>query len=153
MSGTDVDCLDGKTQVTRLVRARIAAHIVDLSGTEPDECAIYSLSDPRDLRSVRYIGQTGSLRRRYMQHVNTARLWLPDELPWWVKRPGMRPLYHWIRELYRDECRLPVMGVIAWTQASGALVEERKHICEHLRQRSALLNRESEAFEKQLLLI
>jgi hypothetical protein len=88
-----------------------------------------------------------------LQHVTAARLWLPDELPWWIKRPEMRPLYQWIRELYRDGARLPVMVVVAWSQASDALAEERKYICEHLNHRSLLLNRESETFKNQPHLI
>jgi hypothetical protein len=142
-----------EAQLIRALRSRSASHIVDLSDTDPDECAIYTLSDPRDIRVVRYVGQTRSPRRRFLQHLATARLWLPDELPWWVKRPDMRGLYQWIRELYLDEQRLPVMAVVAWTQASVALVQERALICEHLRRQSPLLNRESETFRQQSLLI
>lgn len=142
-----------KAELAAALRSRISSHLVDLSGTEPDECAIYTLSDPRDLRAVRYVGQTRSPRRRYSQHVYTARLWLPDSLPWWIKRPELRPLYDWIRQLHRDEGRLPVMGVIAWSRAAEALAEERKYICQHLAQNSELLNREAEAGKQQLLLI
>ena len=42
----------------------------------------------RDVRQVRYVGQTRDPRRRFSQHLNVARLWLPDELPWWVARSG-----------------------------------------------------------------
>ena len=142
-----------KTQLTRLIRRRIASHLVDLSGLEPDECAIYTLSDPRDIHDVRYVGQTSDPRRRFLQHLNAARLWLPDELPWWIKRAELRPLYEWIRQLYRDECRLPVMAVMAWAPVTQALAEERRYICAHLSHRSALLNRESETFNKQPILL
>jgi hypothetical protein len=98
---------------------------------------------------VRYVGQTSCPRRRFLQHLTAAKLWLPDELPWWIKRPEMRSLYQWIRELYVEECRLPVMVVAVWTQAAEALAEERNLICEHLRHRSPLLNRESETFKNQ----
>jgi hypothetical protein len=138
-----------KIQLVRLIRSRCASHIVDLSGTEPDDAAIYTLSDPREIRVVRYVGQTGSPRRRLLQHLAAAKLWLPDELPWWIKRPELRFLYRWIRELYLDECRLPVMIVTAWAQASDALAQERSLICEHLRLQSPLLNRESETFRRQ----
>lgn len=136
-----------KIQLTRLVRVRSASHIVDLSGTEPDEAAIYTLSDPRDLHTVRYVGQTVCPRRRFLQHVTAAKLWLPDDLPWWIKRPDMRALYQWIRELYHDERRLPMMIVAAWARNAEALAQERDLICEHLRCRSPLLNRESETFK------
>ena len=142
-----------KIQLVRLIRSRCASHIVDLSGSEPDDAAIYTLSDPREIRVVRYVGQTGCPRRRFLQHLTAAKLWLPDELPWWIKRPDMKSLYQWIRELYLDERRLPVMVVTAWAQASEALAQERDLICEHLRRQSPLLNRESETFSRQLHLI
>lgn len=148
-----MDRREPKIQLTRLVWARSAAHIVDLSGTEPDEAAIYTLSDPRDLRAVRYVGQTGCPRRRFLQHVTAAKLWLPDELPWWIKRPDLRALYQWIRELYLDERRLPVMFVTVWARKADALAVERELICEHLRRRSPLLNRESETFKSRPHLI
>ena len=93
---------------------------------------------------MRYVGQTRAPRSRYLQHVGAAKLWLPDELPWWIKSPRQRPLYHWIRDLYRDESRLPVMVVVGWTQARHALAEEREHIENCLRQGLPLLNREAE---------
>jgi hypothetical protein len=120
---------------------------------DTSEAAIYTLSDPRDLRLVRYVGQTRSPRRRFMQHVNTARLWLPEQRPWWVKSPKMRPLYEWIRELYLDERRLPVMTVLAWTEARHARLEERNRICEYLGHQLPLLNRESETIGNQALLL
>lgn len=132
-----------KGEYTRLVRQRCASHILDRSRADQNESAIYTLSDPRDLQLVRYVGQTRAPRTRYLQHVGAARLWLPDELPWWIKVPQQRPLYHWIRDLYRDENRLPVMVVVAWTEAHHALVEERNHIDACLQQGLPLLNREA----------
>lgn len=148
-----MDRCEPKIQLTRLVRIRCASHIVDLSGTEPDEAAIYTLSDPRDLSAVRYVGQTSCPRRRFLQHITAAKLWLPDELPWWIKRPDMRALYQWIRELYLDERRLPFMVVAAWAGNAEALAQERELICEHLRRHSPLLNRESETFKSRPPLI
>lgn len=142
-----------KESIARSIRARSASHIVDLSGVIPGEAAIYTLTDPRDMQCVRYVGQTCNPRRRYLQHVNTARLWLPDELPWWIKSPKLRPLYDWIRELYRDDYRIPVMAVIAWTEARNARLEERNRICDYLGQDLPLLNWESEMLMKQLQLI
>jgi hypothetical protein len=138
-----------KTQISRLVRSRCSTHLLDDSGMPAQGAAIYTLSDPRDVRLVRYVGQTRSPQQRFRQHINTARLWMPDELPWWVAAPRMRPLSHWIRELYRDECRLPLMRVIAWTEANRALLEERHHISECLLQQLPLLNREAEIFRRQ----
>lgn len=128
----------------RLARHRCASHILDHSQADRNEAAIYTLSDPRDLYLVRYVGQTRAPRTRYLQHVGAAKLWLLDELPWWIKSPRQRPLYHWIRDLYRDETRLPVMVVVAWTEACRALSEERHHIDQCLMQGLPLLNREAE---------
>jgi hypothetical protein len=139
-----------KAQVVRQLRSRCDAHIVDHSNAEAADVAVYTLSDPRDLRLVRYVGQTTLPRRRYLQHVGAAKIWLPDELPWWIKSPTKRPLYEWIRDLYRDECRLPVMAVVAWTQRQHALAEERRHILELLGHQLPLLNRES-ACQGQML--
>ena len=145
-----MDALSSKIRVARLIRSARNTHIVDESGSEPSEVAIYTLSDPRDVRQVRYVGQTRSPRSRFSQHLNTARLWLPDDLPWWVARPQLRPLYHWIRELYQDECRLPMMFIMAWTPARQARTAERVHICECLGQQLPLLNFEAETRQRLL---
>ena len=98
--------------VPRLLGARVPArsHIYDEVGGLEGATAVYTLADPRDTRCPRYVGQTRDVRRRFMQHVHTARLWLPDDVPWWVRSPKHRPLYEWIRALYRDGGRLPVCG-------------------------------------------
>ena len=81
-----------------------------------------------------------------MQHVGIARLWVPDELPWWIVEERLRPLYEWIRALYRDERRLPVMVVTAWHGGrADATVAERELIQDCLRRRMPLLNIESAA--------
>jgi hypothetical protein len=148
-----MDAADLKIQVARRARACCESQLLDLSGTAASEAAIYGLSDPRDISIVRYVGQTRSPRRRLLQHINTARLWLPEQRPWWVKSLQLRPLYEWIRELYLDEQRLPVMAVIAWTEARHARLEERNRICVYLGQQAPLLNRESETIGKQILLL
>ncbi len=102
---------------------------------------------------MRYVGQTACPRRRFSQHLNAARLWLPDEVPWWIKRPEMKSLYQWIRELYLDGQRLPVMVVTAWAQASEALAQERDLIFEHLQRQSPLFNRESDTAKSQPYLL
>jgi hypothetical protein len=143
-----------KAQVGRHLRRHVGMHLYDDSGLLPQGTAIYSLSDPRDIREVRYIGQTSVPRRRFLQHLNTARLWLPDEMPWWVKSPKLRPLYHWIKELYRDEQRLPVMVVTAWVETvSAARLAERSRIYECLEQRLQLLNVETEILGRQIPLV
>ncbi len=100
--------------LNRWVRQRAAQLLIDESGAVADGTAIYALTDPRDVRTPRYIGQTRAPRRRLLQHIATARLWLPDERPWWIKEPRLRPLYDWLRELHRDEGRLPAMIVSEW---------------------------------------
>jgi hypothetical protein len=132
-------------QITSHIRSRLNDLVVDNSDTQATEVAIYTLSDPRDIRQARYVGQTSDPHRRYLQHINQARLWLPDETPWWIKTPKLRPLYEWLRELYRDEHRLPIMLIVAWTDKYDALRAERRHIHTCLSARLPLLNREGEA--------
>ena len=130
-----------KPQIMRHVRARRAEVVYDESGCEPLGFAVYTLSDPRAIRDVRYVGQTRSPARRLGQHINTARLWLSDEVPWWFKSPELRPLYEWIRQLHSDECRLPVMVVVEWVPTlAEARAREREHIYEHLRAQQSLFN-------------
>ena len=114
---------------------------------------MYALADPRDLRAIRYVGQTTAPRRRLLQHLNTARLWLPDEVPWWIRKPELRPLYTWLRELYADESRLPAMIVVDWVPAERARLAERERILEGLRIGHALLNVEGERGRSQLPLL
>ena len=122
----------------------------DDSGEPHAGVAIYLLVDPRDLRVTRYVGQTSHPRRRFLQHLHTARLWFPDERPWWVKSPKLRPLYSWIRELHADEARLPTMIICGWAETSGAArLKERMQIVQCLANRLPLLNVESERFARQ----
>jgi hypothetical protein len=139
--------------LSRQVRRRLDALVCDDSGVAADGVAIYTLSDPRELRTVRYVGQTAAPRRRFLQHVRTARLWLPAELPWWVRSPRLRPLYGWIRELYAEEERLPVMVVTSWVAAVQARVCERSLICACLERQQPLLNFEGELRRRQPLLL
>ncbi len=122
------------------LRRRLRLHLYDESGVASAGTAIYSLADPREVRASRYIGQTTHPRRRLMQHVRTARLWLPDEMPWWVEAPRLRPLYGWIRELHQREGRLPVMIVHAWVEARHAQLAERERILACLERQLPLLN-------------
>ena len=132
-----------QVQISRLIRARLDHLLVDDSASAPQDAAIYTLSDPRDLRCIRYVGQTRSPRRRMLQHLNSARLWVPDERPWWVKDEELRPLYEWIRELFRDGRRLPAMIVSEWTASEQARVAERRRIIEALSAGQPLLNVEA----------
>jgi hypothetical protein len=127
------------------LRARALQLLIDRSGGSAAEFAVYTLADPRDVLDVRYVGQTRSPRQRFFQHVNKARLWVPDELPWWIKLPRERPLYEWIRELHRDGARLPVMSVMQWHgDAVAAVAAERALIRECLEGQLRLLNVEAE---------
>jgi hypothetical protein len=141
-----------QVQLSRLIRARVDQLLVDDSSTPPHEAAIYTLSDPRDLRCVRYVGQTRSPRRRLLQHLNGAKLWLPDELPWWVKDPDLRPLYEWIRGLFRDGFRLPVMIIHEWSPCAAARTLERQRIMEALANGESLFNVEARLTGAQLVL-
>ena len=146
--------LPTREQLRQHFRRHLGAQLYDDSGVAAQGIAIYSLSDPRDIREVRYIGQTSAPRRRLVQHLNTAMLWMPDDKPWWVRFPKMRPLSEWIRELYRDELRLPVMVVTAWVPTiSDARVAERAEIYASLERRLRLLNVESEILGRQLALL
>ena len=143
-----------QSQVAQHIRVRVASQLFDESSVAPRGTAIYSLSDPRDVREMRYIGQTTAPRRRLLQHLSTARLWLPDEVPWWVPSPRLRPLYEWIRALHRDEGRLPVMVVSAWVETSrDARLAERNRIYECLERGFALLNSETEVLGRQIPLL
>jgi hypothetical protein len=140
-----------KSQLALHIRSHIAVQLYDGSGAAPNGIAIYSLSDPRDVRRLRYVGQTMLPSRRFRQHLNTARLWLPDERPWWVKSPKLRPLYDWIRDLYRDELRLPTMVISTWVDSlAAARLAERAQIYESLAKRLPLLNVETEILGRQI---
>jgi hypothetical protein len=143
-----------RIQLGQQIRRHVREQLYDELGVRESGSAIYMLSDPRSIRDVRYVGQTSSPARRFLQHLNTAKLWLPDEVPWWVKSPKLRPLYTWIRELYTDEYRLPVMVVNAWVDsAREARVAERALIVDCLRERLRLLNVEGEILGRQLPLL
>jgi len=153
VSGAAHPSLRGAAQLQGAIRRRLPALLYDGSGDPPRGVAIYSLSDPRAVREIRYIGQSASPRRRLLEHLRVARLWLRDELPWWVESPRLRPLYQWIRALYRDEGRLPVMVVRACVDATEARLAERSHICTCLGEQLPLLNIEEERLRRQLQLL
>jgi hypothetical protein len=143
-----------KAELARHIRQHVARELYDDSGLGPVGTAIYSLSDPRDLRLTRYIGQTSAPRRRFLQHLSTARLWLPEETPWWVRQPRLRPLYEWLRELYRQEQRLPTMVIHSWVDTThSARLAERARIIAALANALPLLNVERELLDRQLPLI
>ena len=143
-----------QTELARRIGRHVDRELFDDSRLAPIGTAIYSLADPRDLRLIRYVGQTAAPRRRFLQHLRTARLWLPDELPWWVLQPKLRPLYEWIRELYRDGARLPTMVIHTWVEThQAARLAERTWIHESLAQQLPLLNVEREILGRQQALI
>jgi hypothetical protein len=141
-------------ELGRHIRARLPGLIADESGAvEPGGFAIYTLSDPRDLRRVRYVGQTRAPQRRLLQHLHTARLWLPDEVPWWFAAPELRPLYDWIRALHWEDYRLPAMLITDWKDSiAAARLAERELILHYLGAQHELLNVERELLASQLVL-
>jgi hypothetical protein len=139
-----------RAELSRYLRARLSGHLYEEAQGSGEGVAIYSLSDPRDLRAVRYIGQTAEPRRRLQQHLSTARLWLPAETPWWVPIAKLRPLYMWIRELFADERRLPVMVVLERVEKRQARALERGFIQACLAGDAQLLNHEAEVLLAQL---
>jgi hypothetical protein len=143
-----------EAQLARRCRDHVKRELYDDSGLAPVGTAIYSLADPRELRLPRYIGQTAAPRRRFMQHLRTARLRMPDDIPWWVQQPKLRPLYAWLRELHRDEGRLPTMVIHSWVETTqAARLAERARIYESLADRLPLLNVEREFLGGQMALL
>jgi hypothetical protein len=143
-----------KAELARRIRRHVVHELYDESGLVPAGTAIYSLADPRDLRLSRYIGQSAGPRRRFAQHLSAARLWLPEERPWWIKQPILRPLYEWLRELYEQEQRLPTMVIHSWVDTTrAARVAERARIVAGLANDLPLLNVEREVLGRQLPLI
>jgi hypothetical protein len=136
---------EAKALLARRLRHARLHNIVDQTSGPTGDVAIYALADPRDVQTPRYVGQTRNPAARFVQHVNAARLWLPDELPWWIKRPELLPLYTWIRELHADGGRLPVMFVVGWTSSLLARSDERRFIAAYLRDGLSLLNFEAGA--------
>lgn len=150
---TPPPALRTKLELTSYVRARVEAHLYDEAPQARGSTAIYTLSDPRDAAAIRYVGQTRAPRRRFLQHLAAARLWLPDETPWWVRSAKYRPLYGWIRGLYADGERLPVMVVRDRVEEAEARAAERHLIGECLSGGCVLLNVEADADDAQLLLL
>lgn len=134
-----------REHLVRLVRNHVNFELYEDSAGEPKAIAIYILSDPRNLRDAVYVGQTRRPRARFLQHLSTAHLWLPDETPWWVRSPRLRPLYRWIRELYRQDQRLPTMVVHEWVDSPlQARAAERALIHECLGRDLPMFNIEGE---------
>lgn len=144
-----------RAELAHLMRLHVRRELYDDSTPSAARAvAIYSLSDPADLRALRYVGQTSAPRRRFLQHLNAARLWLTDERPWWVKDPNLRPLYEWIRALYRQRRHLPTMVICDWAEnVRSARLAERDRICELLSQGLPLLNIEGERRGPQMQLL
>jgi hypothetical protein len=76
-------------------------------------------------------------------------------VPWWYKSPpGLRPLHDWIRQLHREEYRLPAMLIIARAATvAEARQRERALIQAYLSQHAQLLNIESELLGPRIRLI
>ena len=143
-----------RSQLGFRISRHVERELIDDSGVSPAGIAIYSLADPRALRVTRYVGQTAAPRQRFLQHLRTARLWVPEERPWWVRQPKLRPLYEWIRELHGEEQRLPTMLIHSWVETTqAARLAERTRIFESLANNLPLLNVEREILKAQIPLI
>lgn len=130
--------------LARRLRGPLNAQVCDASAGEREGIALYTLSDPRDVRAVRYVGQTGAPLRRYRQHVRAACLWLSAAAPWWMRAPHLMPLHGWIRALHADEGRLPCMLVRQWVPTlAEALALEQSLIATHRAAGCLLLNCEA----------
>jgi hypothetical protein len=141
----------GNVSFSRSSVAAARAHVHAGVRDAPGGTAVYTLADPRDVRCPRYVGQTRDPYARFAQHVRTARLSLPDAMPWWVRSPRHRPLYRWIRELHRDGGRLPFMCVEEWVDfGADPLVAERAAIMRWLARGAQLLNVEAVQLGGQL---
>ena len=154
MSATESVRVLTKSELARYVRARIASHLYYTTRDTARAAAIYTLSDPRDVADARYVGQTSAPRRRFLQHLAAARLWLPGETPWWIRSEKYRPLYAWVRDLFADDRRLPVMVVRCWVEDTrDARAAERALIRDCRIEHRALLNVENEASGPQIPLL
>jgi hypothetical protein len=143
-----------RSQLGFRISRHVERELIDDSGVSPAGIAIYSLADPRALRVTRYVGQTAAPRQRFLQHLRTARLWVPEERPWWVRQPKLRPLYEWIRELHGEEQRLPTMLIHSWVETTqAARLAERTRIFESLANNLPLLNVERDILKAQIPLI
>ena len=126
------------------LRGPLAALVCDVASGLHEGIALYTLSDPRDVRAVRYVGQTRAPLRRYRQHVRAASLLLATAMPWWARAPHLVPLHGWIRTLYGDGRRLPFMLVHQWVACvAEALALERALIERHRAAGCQLLNCEA----------
>jgi hypothetical protein len=150
-----------RAPLAQRLRAAARSHIYGAINAPAGWTAIYTLGDPRDLRCARYVGQTRQPRRRFTQHLHTARLWLPNDAPgadvetlWWLRSLEHRPLYTWIRALHRDGGRLPFMWVVEWLEPGrDRLAAERATIMTLLAQGAELLNAEARTLGAQLPLL
>jgi hypothetical protein len=134
-----------RKELARRIGTHVGRELYDESDRLDFGIAIYSIADPRELRVSRYVGQSSSPRRRFLQHLNTARLWLPEERPWWIRQPKLRPLYEWMRELYREERRLPTMIIHEWAaNGASARIAERARIYASIAHQLPILNVERE---------
>jgi hypothetical protein len=126
------------------LRRHLGMLICDTSDAEQVGVALYALSDPRDVRAVRYVGQSTAPARRYRQHVRTACLGHDRQGPWWVRQAHLGPLHEWIRILHADGGRLPFMLITHWVPSvDAARLLEQSLITAHRAAGCALLNCEA----------
>lgn len=126
------------------LRRHLGVLICDTSDAERVGVALYTLSDPRDVRAVRYVGQSSAPTRRYRQHVRAACLAQDGARPWWLRQPHLGPLHEWIRALHADGGRLPFMLITNWAPSvAAARLLEQSLITAHRAAGCALFNCEA----------
>jgi len=121
-------------------------------GEDHPRIAIYSLADPRALRSPRYIGQTTDPARRHLQHLRNAQPWevAGSDHAWWHTPHRLLALYAWIRDLWQAEQLLPCLLVHEWvTSPLAAQVAERRRIADGVCRGMALFNFEARRLRDQ----
>lgn len=133
-----------RAEIALRLRRQLPALICDDSDGERAGVALYTLSDPRDVRAVRYVGQSRAPLRRYRQHVRAACLALDARAPWWIRQPDLGPLHAWIRALHADGGRLPFMLITQWVPSvAAARLLEQSLITSHRMAGCPLLNCEA----------
>jgi hypothetical protein len=106
--------LANRDQFLLRVRRQIDSHLVDWSGKRAGTFAVYGLTDAPDSDPIDYIDITVNPQRRLLQHWMAARLWQSQRSADRITSSTLRPLCHWIRDLYEQQQRLPVMVIYEW---------------------------------------
>lgn len=116
---------------------QIDAHILDLSPKRSGAFAVYGLAEDGNRERVQYLDFTVNPQRRLLQHWMSPRLWLSRRAADRITSSTLQPLCHWIRALYEQKQRLPVMAIYEWlpslSQAEAAAFAHRNSTTHLLR--------------------